>query len=145
MSMAMEIYRGMDMTFWLPETEAALRAVLPAEASVSNPVDMLGSATEATYEQVLPQVLADPGIDAVIVLFVLAAVLFVLFLVFFTTHWKNLVDEQFTLSVVEILLHHGEERLAERLGRLGGVADEVGHVFDRLADEGRGPALVHRV
>jgi hypothetical protein len=25
--MAMEIYRGMDMTFWLPETEAALAQV----------------------------------------------------------------------------------------------------------------------
>ena len=37
---------------------------------MSNPVDMLGSATEATHEQVLPRMLADPGIDAVIVLFV---------------------------------------------------------------------------
>ena len=61
---------GLELPALSPETEAALRAVLPAEASVSNPVDMLGSATEATYEQVLPQVLADPGIDAVIVLFV---------------------------------------------------------------------------
>jgi hypothetical protein len=25
--MVMEIYRGMDMTFWLPETEAALAQV----------------------------------------------------------------------------------------------------------------------
>jgi acetyl coenzyme A synthetase (ADP forming)-like protein len=61
---------GLELPALLPETEAALRAVLPTEASVSNPVDMLGSATEATYEQVLPRVLADPGIDAVIVLFV---------------------------------------------------------------------------
>ncbi len=51
-------------------TEEALRAVLPAEASVSNPVDMLGSAVGATYEQALPPLLADPGVDAVIVLFV---------------------------------------------------------------------------
>ena len=61
---------GLELPALSPETEAALHAVLPAEASVSNPVDMLGSATEATYEQVLPHVLADPGIDAVIVLFV---------------------------------------------------------------------------
>ena len=61
---------GLELPALSSETEAALRAVLPAEASVSNPVDMLGSATEATYEEVLPHVLADPGIDAVIVLFV---------------------------------------------------------------------------
>ena len=61
---------GLELPALSPETAAALRGVLPAEASVSNPVDMLGSATEATYEQVLPYVLADPGIDAVIVLFV---------------------------------------------------------------------------
>ena len=44
--------------------------MLPAEASVANPVDMLGSATAASYETVLPVVLADPGVDAVLVLFV---------------------------------------------------------------------------
>src|SRR5205823_1453928 len=44
--------------------------VLPAEASLANPVDLLGSATGATYEQALPHVLHDPGIDAVIALFV---------------------------------------------------------------------------
>ena len=43
---------------------------MPAEASVANPVDMLGSATAEIYERALPIVLADPGIDAVIVLFV---------------------------------------------------------------------------
>jgi acyl-CoA synthetase (NDP forming) len=44
--------------------------VLPSEASVSNPVDMLGSAVGSTYEQALPPLLQDPGVDAVIVLFV---------------------------------------------------------------------------
>jgi acyl-CoA synthetase (NDP forming) len=48
--------------------------VLPSEGSVRNPIDMLGSATDATYEQVLPLVLADPGIDAAIVIFVLTIV-----------------------------------------------------------------------
>jgi acetate---CoA ligase (ADP-forming) len=51
-------------------TVEALRGVLPSEASVGNPVDMLGSAVGATYEQALPLLLEDPGIDAVIVLFV---------------------------------------------------------------------------
>lgn len=51
-------------------TTAALREFLPPEASVKNPVDMIASATPAAYERALPLLLADPGIDAVIVLFV---------------------------------------------------------------------------
>jgi acetyl coenzyme A synthetase (ADP forming)-like protein len=51
-------------------TAEALRRVLPGEASLSNPVDMLGSAVGSTYEQALPHLLRDPGVDAVIVLFV---------------------------------------------------------------------------
>jgi acetate---CoA ligase (ADP-forming) len=47
-----------------------LRSVLPPEASLSNPVDMLGSAVGASYEQAIPPLLRDPGIDALIVLFV---------------------------------------------------------------------------
>jgi acetyl coenzyme A synthetase (ADP forming)-like protein len=61
---------GLELPALSPETEAALRAVLPAEASVANPIDMLGSATGATYEQVVPIVLTDPGLDALIALFV---------------------------------------------------------------------------
>ena len=51
-------------------TVEALRGVLPVEASLSNPVDMLGSAGGSAYEQTLPHLLRDPGVDAVIVLFV---------------------------------------------------------------------------
>ena len=62
----------------LPElsgtTQARLAEILPAEASTVNPVDMLGSATDALYEQVLPILLADPGVDAVLALFVLTVV-----------------------------------------------------------------------
>ena len=61
---------GLELPALSPETESALRDVLPAEASVANPVDMLGSATGDVYERALPIVLADPGIDAAIVLFV---------------------------------------------------------------------------
>jgi acetyl coenzyme A synthetase (ADP forming)-like protein len=61
---------GLDLPSLSPETEAALREILPAEASVANPVDMLGSATGVTYEQVVPVLLADPNIDALIALFV---------------------------------------------------------------------------
>ena len=51
-------------------TVAALRAALPDEASVANPVDMLGGATAETYAALLPRLIADPRIGAVIVLFV---------------------------------------------------------------------------
>ena len=58
----------------LPElgdvTVAALKDVLPGDGSVANPVDMLGSATGPTYEQAIPLLLADPRLDALIVLFV---------------------------------------------------------------------------
>jgi acyl-CoA synthetase (NDP forming) len=52
------------------ETQAELRDALPTEASVGNPVDLLGSATAASYGAALPIMLADPGIDALIALFV---------------------------------------------------------------------------
>ena len=57
----------------LPALTAAsrrrLRAMLPPEASVTNPVDMLGSATADSYREALPVLVADPNVDAVIVLF----------------------------------------------------------------------------
>jgi len=52
------------------ETRAALAEVLPAEASLANPVDMLGGSTAETYAQVIPPLLADKRLDALIVLFV---------------------------------------------------------------------------
>ena len=61
---------GLELAVLTAETQAALQAALPAEATVSNPVDMLGSATGATYEDAVPVLLADPGVDALIVLFV---------------------------------------------------------------------------
>ena len=53
-----------------PRRRRSSRELLPAEASLANPVDMLGSATEASYEAVVPILLADPQVDALIVLFV---------------------------------------------------------------------------
>jgi acetyl coenzyme A synthetase (ADP forming)-like protein len=61
---------GLTLPALSDATVEALRRVLPEEASVSNPVDMLGSAVGSTYEQALPVLLQDPGVDAVIVLFV---------------------------------------------------------------------------
>ena len=61
---------GLELPELTAETRHALAAILPSEASVANPVDLLGSATGETYAQALPHLLHDPGIDAVIVLFV---------------------------------------------------------------------------
>src|SRR5205823_6125595 len=45
---------GLELPELAQETRAALAAVLPSEASVANPVDLLGSATGDTYAQALP-------------------------------------------------------------------------------------------
>ena len=61
---------GLELPPLADTTVERLRELLPAEASVANPVDMLGSATAASYEQALPVVLADPHVDAALALFV---------------------------------------------------------------------------
>jgi acetate---CoA ligase (ADP-forming) len=61
---------GLELPLISEATRQALAELLPREASLANPVDMLGSATEETFESVLPHVLRDPGIDSVVVLFV---------------------------------------------------------------------------
>jgi acetate---CoA ligase (ADP-forming) len=61
---------GLELSELSAETTSQLAEILPGEASLANPVDMLGSATAASYEAVLPVVLADPAVDSVIVLFV---------------------------------------------------------------------------
>ena len=61
---------GLELPTLAETTRRELAGHLPLEASVANPVDLLGSATAATYEAVLPALLADPHVDALIVLFV---------------------------------------------------------------------------
>ncbi|HEY7178011.1 MAG TPA: GNAT family N-acetyltransferase [Gaiella sp.] len=61
---------GLEVSTLGDETVGALRAGLPAEASLANPVDMLGSASDRSYAEALPVLLADPHVSAVIVLFV---------------------------------------------------------------------------
>jgi acetate---CoA ligase (ADP-forming) len=61
---------GLELPSLADETKERLRGSTPIEASLSNPVDLLGSATADAYEAALPALLADPGIDAVIALFV---------------------------------------------------------------------------
>ncbi len=61
---------GLELAQLTDETVRALTELLPVEASTANPVDVLGSATAATYEAVIPLLLSDPRVDAAIVLFV---------------------------------------------------------------------------
>jgi acetate---CoA ligase (ADP-forming) len=56
------------------ETGERLTALLPAEATVDNPVDMLGSASAESYRQIVPVLLADPALDALVILHAPAAV-----------------------------------------------------------------------
>lgn len=50
-----------------PATEEALRSLLPRDCSVRNPVDMLAAATGGQYAESLRLLLADPGVDSVMV------------------------------------------------------------------------------
>jgi acetate---CoA ligase (ADP-forming) len=61
---------GLVLPALAEETRVALAEVTPREASLANPIDLLGSANASTYEHALPLVLADPNVDAVIALFV---------------------------------------------------------------------------
>lgn len=62
--------RGLTVARLADETQDALRAFLPREASVKNPVDMIASASAASYERALTVLLAAPDVDAVLVVFV---------------------------------------------------------------------------
>jgi acetate---CoA ligase (ADP-forming) len=59
---------GLTLAELASETQAALAAELPSEASLANPVDILGSARAETYVTALPLVLEDPAVDAAIVI-----------------------------------------------------------------------------
>lgn len=60
--------RGLQMARFTKDTLAALRANLPAEANIYNPVDVLGDAKADRYRFALRQVCADPNVDSVVVL-----------------------------------------------------------------------------
>jgi acetate---CoA ligase (ADP-forming) len=61
---------GLELPEPSDDTRAALEPLLPSEASLANPVDLLGSATAETFQAVIPPLLADKRLDALIVLFV---------------------------------------------------------------------------
>ena len=61
---------GLEVVELRPETIAAMRPLFPEEASIRNPVDMIASAQPANYRQALEIILADPGVDAAVAVFV---------------------------------------------------------------------------
>jgi len=64
------IGRGLEMAQLSEETLAAIRMRLPAHASLANPLDMLPTANAPLYGFALRKVLADPGVDMALVIFV---------------------------------------------------------------------------
>jgi acyl-CoA synthetase (NDP forming) len=62
--------RGLHVPELSASTAEALRAFLPAEASVSNPVDMIASAGPDHYARAIATVAADPDVDALIVIYI---------------------------------------------------------------------------
>jgi acetyl coenzyme A synthetase (ADP forming)-like protein len=59
---------GLEVPELSQATQAALRRVVDANAAVSNPVDLVASATPDVYERALGIVLADEAVDAAIVI-----------------------------------------------------------------------------
>lgn len=62
--------RGFDVAPLSEASQKKLRAILPAEASFSNPVDMIASASPEQVERATRIILADEGIDALIASYV---------------------------------------------------------------------------
>jgi acetate---CoA ligase (ADP-forming) len=62
--------RGLELPALGPETLATLRSFLPPQAGLSNPVDMIASATPEQYARSIEAVGADPGVDSLVVIYV---------------------------------------------------------------------------
>jgi acetyl coenzyme A synthetase (ADP forming)-like protein len=61
---------GLELPELSPETTATLQPLFPPEASIRNPLDMIASATPQGYRDALGALLADPGMDAALAIFV---------------------------------------------------------------------------
>ncbi len=59
---------GLELARLSPQTQARLAEKLPAMASISNPVDILGDALADRYEYALSAVLDDPNVHSALVL-----------------------------------------------------------------------------
>ncbi len=61
---------GLEVPALEPATTARLAEFLPPAASLSNPVDMIASATSEQYAQAIATLAASPEVDALIVIFI---------------------------------------------------------------------------
>jgi acetyltransferase len=61
---------GLELAAISDESRSALIKILPLEAGLNNPVDMIASATHETYREVCRILESDPGIDSVLVIIV---------------------------------------------------------------------------
>ncbi len=61
---------GLQVPVLAEETRARLRELLPPEASVTNPVDMIASANPEQYGKAVRLVSEDPNVDAIIAIFI---------------------------------------------------------------------------
>jgi acetyltransferase len=61
---------GLELSQFGPRTTKQLKRILPPEASVSNPVDMIASADPSTYSKVLNVIKKDRNVEGIIAIFV---------------------------------------------------------------------------
>ena len=62
--------QGLKLPELTAETLARLRTFLPAQAGLSNPIDMIASATPEQYAETIEAVGADPNVDALVVIYI---------------------------------------------------------------------------
>ncbi len=62
------VEHGLELARLSPETVESLQSFLPAAANSHNPVDVLGDAKADRYERTLTTLLADPGVDMMMVI-----------------------------------------------------------------------------
>jgi acetyl coenzyme A synthetase (ADP forming)-like protein len=61
---------GLSLPSLTNETLAELRRFLPPQAGLSNPIDMVASATPEQYERTIELVARDPNVDALVVIYI---------------------------------------------------------------------------
>lgn len=61
---------GMELAELDAQTVSKLKPLLPEEASIRNPLDMIASATPANYRTALGALLSDPNVDSALAVFV---------------------------------------------------------------------------
>jgi acyl-CoA synthetase (NDP forming) len=61
---------GLRLPELAPETLSTLRAFLPPQAGLANPIDMIASATAEQYLRAMQAVGTDPNVDAVVVIYI---------------------------------------------------------------------------